>query len=94
MSNLLRKECEVLDSDRAKNLQCKGKTHTKFNMQSNLAKTLEYGIFSSNNNDRGETNETDKCNPPTRKMRTEVGYMIQKRLNAVCERQWAYFQDK
>ena len=54
-------------------------------MQSNLAKTLEYGIFSSNNNDRGETNETDKCSPPTRKMRTEVGYMIQKRLNTARE---------
>ena len=46
---------------------------------------FEYGIFSSQNNDRGEINETDGCNPSTTKMRTEVEYMIQKRLNTPRE---------
>ena len=46
---------------------------------------LEYGIFSSRNYDPDEIKETDGCNPPTKKMRTEVEYMIQKRLNTARE---------
>ena len=47
---------------------------------------LKYGIFSSRNNNRNEIKETDGCNPPRKKkIRTEVEYMIQKRLNTARE---------
>ena len=46
---------------------------------------LKYGIFSSRNNNRDEIKETVGCNPPTKKIQTEVEYMIQKRLNTAKE---------
>ena len=46
---------------------------------------LEYGIFSSRNNDRDEIKETDGCNSTTTKLRTEVENMIQKRLSTARE---------
>lgn len=41
--------------------------------------------FSSRDNDRDEIKETDRCNPPAKKMQTRVEYMIQKRLNTARE---------
>ena len=66
MSNLLRKACQVEDLDQAKRaMQRKNSQETQYSKQ--LGKDiLEYGIFSSRSNDRGETNETDGCNPPTK----------------------------
>ena len=46
-------------------MQRKNSRETQYSKQ--LGKDiLEYGIFSSRSNDRGQINEIDGCNPPTK----------------------------